>query len=51
MDKLLTAINNTPNNAYPIFNPDSSLGGNVNYNNNIGFIDSEKNIGKNRSDK
>ena len=35
MNKLLTAINNTPNNAYPIFNPDSSLGGNVNYNNNI----------------
>lgn len=35
MSNLLTAIRNTPNNAYPVMNPDSSLGGNVNYSNNI----------------
>ena len=35
MENLLTAIRNTPNNAYPVMNPDSSLGGNVNYSNNI----------------
>lgn len=32
---LFTALQNTPANAYPVFNPDSSLGGNVNFNNNI----------------
>ncbi len=32
---LFTAMQNTPANAYPVFNPDSSLGGNVNFSNNI----------------
>lgn len=32
---LFTALRNTPANAYPVFNPDSSLGGNVNFDNNI----------------
>jgi TonB-linked SusC/RagA family outer membrane protein len=32
---IFTDMRNTPNNAYPVFNPDSSLGGNVNYSNNI----------------
>lgn len=30
-----SAIFNTPNNAYNVFNPDGSLGGNSSYNNNI----------------
>jgi TonB-linked SusC/RagA family outer membrane protein len=30
-----SAITNTPNNAYLVFNPDGSLGGNANYRNNI----------------
>lgn len=32
---LFTALQNTPSNAYPVLNPDSSLGGNVNFSNNI----------------
>lgn len=32
---LFTGLQNTPANAYPVMNPDSSLGGNVNFSNNI----------------
>lgn len=32
---IFSSLRNTPSNAYPIFNPDGSLGGNINFNNNI----------------
>ncbi len=32
---IMNALLTTPNNAYPVLNPDSSLGGNINYKNNI----------------
>ncbi|MAZ28882.1 MAG: SusC/RagA family TonB-linked outer membrane protein [Cytophagaceae bacterium] len=32
---ILSSIYSTPNNAYPVYNPDGSYGGNVSFNNNI----------------
>ncbi len=32
---LASALNLTPNNAYPVYNPNGTLGGNINYNNNL----------------
>lgn len=34
-ENILPDFNTTPNNAYPVFNPDGSLGGNINYQGNI----------------
>src|SRR3546814_16184691 len=34
-ESIFNALSTTPFNAYPALNPDGSLGGNVNYNNNI----------------
>jgi TonB-linked SusC/RagA family outer membrane protein len=34
-DEILESIKTTPNNAYPIYNPNKSLGGSVNYTDNI----------------
>ncbi len=35
METILSSIYTTPNNAYPILNPNGSYGGNVSFNNNI----------------
>lgn len=35
ISSIITALQNTPANAYPVLNPDTTLGGNVNYSNNI----------------
>jgi TonB-linked SusC/RagA family outer membrane protein len=49
VNNILSAIYSTPNNAYPIHNPDGSFGGNVSFNNNIlsqttnsGYIEDSK---------
>ena len=34
-ENILPDLNTTPNNAYPVFNPNKSLGGNINYQNNL----------------
>lgn len=34
-ENILPDLNTTPNNAYPVFNPNGSLGGNINYQSNI----------------
>src|SRR3546814_15516676 len=50
---IFNALMVTPGNAYPIFNPDSSLGGNINYKNNIygqsirsGYRSEKRRVGK-----
>jgi TonB-linked SusC/RagA family outer membrane protein len=35
VESIMNAINLTPNNAYPVFNPNGSFSGNVNYVNNL----------------
>jgi TonB-linked SusC/RagA family outer membrane protein len=35
VETLMDAIRTTPNNAYPVLNPNGSFGGNVNYTNNL----------------
>lgn len=34
-ENILPDLNTTPNNAYPVFNPNKSLGGNINYQSNL----------------